>query len=70
MESTTATTLVEAFVIVEMCAHCKKPIQPPDDTVKVSESARVARSFGKPIYQQYAHAKCYKQKSSAKASGT
>jgi len=54
---------------LEMCAYCKKPIQPPDDTVKVSESERVARSFGEPIYQQYAHAKCYKQKSSAKASG-
>jgi hypothetical protein len=54
---------------LEICAYCKKPIQPPDDTVKVSESARVARSFGEPVYQQYAHAKCYKEKSSAKASG-
>jgi hypothetical protein len=54
---------------LEMCVYCKKPIQPSDDTMKVSESERVARSFGEPIYQQYAHARCYKQKSSAKASG-
>jgi hypothetical protein len=52
----------------EVCVYCKKSIEPLDDTVKVFESARVARSFGEPIYQQYAHAACYEQKSRAKAS--
>jgi hypothetical protein len=53
---------------LEVCVYCKKSIEPLDDTMKVIESARVARSFGEPIYQQYAHAACYKQKSRAKAS--
>lgn len=40
------------------CVYCNKPIKPDDDFVEVPPAAQDSRSFGEPIYQQYAHVKC------------
>jgi hypothetical protein len=45
------------------------PIKPKDNFVKVSEGPTLARSYGEPIDQQYAHAECYELKSKTRASG-
>ena len=54
---------------LELCVYCKMPSKPKDNFVKVSEGPTLARPYGEPIDQQYAHAECYKQKSKTKASG-
>jgi hypothetical protein len=54
---------------LERCVYCKMPIKPKDNFVKVIEGPTLARSYGEPIDQQYAHAECYDRKSKTKASG-
>ena len=54
---------------LELCVYCKLPIKSKDNFVKVSESPMLARLYGEPIDQPYAHAACYEQKSKTKASG-
>ncbi len=44
---------------LRLCAYCKKPIKQGDDYVEVKPAAQDAHEFGKPIYQQYAHVKCF-----------
>jgi hypothetical protein len=45
------------------------PIKSQDNFADVSEGPTLARLYGEPIDQQYAHAACYEQKSKTKASG-
>ncbi len=46
---------------LELCVYCKRPIKTEDGFVKVEPAAQEPRDFGKPIYQKYAHVKCYEQ---------
>lgn len=44
---------------LSLCVYCKKPINPEVDLyVKAEPAAQDSREFGKPIVEQYAHAKC------------
>jgi hypothetical protein len=46
---------------LELCVYCKKPIKPDDQYVETKPAAQDSKDFGKPIYPQHAHAKCYEQ---------
>jgi hypothetical protein len=46
---------------LEICIYCKKPIGPAEDYVSLPPAPAEPGSFGEPLYEQYAHAKCHEK---------
>jgi hypothetical protein len=46
---------------LELCVYCKMPVKLEDQFVEVEPAVQDSHEFGKPIYPQCAHVKCYEQ---------
>lgn len=46
---------------LEICAYCKKAINPDDQWVEVKPPAQDSPQFGVPMFSQFAHARCHDQ---------